>query len=87
MAETDDVVTVAGKSIDNAKVTRGDQTAVDRQRIVIADPSDPEAPGLGVRGEPERGMTVGESEIIALLTRINTNLELLILKHELGMGG
>lgn len=79
MSETDSHVQVAaegsGKKIDNAALTRADLTLVQRQRVAVGDPSNPEAPGVGVAGELGRGMTLGELAVIGLLERIDHRLE------------
>jgi hypothetical protein len=64
-----------GKKVDSAELTRADSTVVERQLVVVGDPSSPEAPGVAVRGEMGHGVTLGELRIISLLERIDMHLE------------
>lgn len=61
----------SGKKVDTSELTRADGTVVERQRVVVSSPSDPnrvaevDAEGLGVRG-------IGE--LIAATKRTNAIL-------------
>lgn len=87
MAVTDQVVQVApdstGKKIDNSELTRDDGTVVERQRVNISDPEDPNA-HTAVHGEAQRGVIGARDEdLLGAIAAMHATLtELLELMQE-----
>ncbi len=77
---TDGKVTVppdsSGKNIDTSELTRADGTVVERQRVVIGDPTDPtkfvDLSGAGLAVAVNFDEVVGQLKRIALLLEIMT---------------
>lgn len=82
MAVNDQVITLppdsTGKSVDMSELITAAGVTVERERVNISDPSDPDA-HVNVRGEAGQGYSLtADSDAIALLQNINDKLDTLI---------
>ena len=82
----DGTVTVApdstGKRIDTSEITRASGVVIERQRVVIGDPSDPQQASVDVRGEDGKGYMVIDANVLACLRSVDESLKSI---HELLM--
>jgi hypothetical protein len=72
-----------GAKIDNSQITRADTTVVNRQRVNLSDPSDPNS-HASVSGEDGRGaLGTRDRDVLGELQALNANVaELLELFRE-----